>query len=112
VRVERKDGDVVVHLIDCDALNDQSMLALKTELVALVENLGAVHVLLDLTGVRIVTSDGLGLIIILHTKLQAAGGRLTITGVNPAVYEVFEVTQLTRLFDVRLAEPTTKGKAG
>jgi anti-sigma B factor antagonist len=110
--VERKEGDVVVHLIDCDALNDQSLPILKTEFVALVENLGPVHVLLDLSGVRIVTSDGLGLIIVLNTKLRAAGGRLTIVGASPTVNEVFEVTQLTRLFDVHVAAPASKGKAG
>jgi anti-anti-sigma factor len=52
---------------------------------------------LDLAAVRFVSGTGLGKLVALHHRVAARGGRLTLTRVDPLVYEV---TRLTRLLDV------------
>src|SRR5437588_8089939 len=87
--VQHKEGGVVVRLIDCDTLNDQSIPRVKDQLTGLIKEEGAVKLLLDLGGVRFMTSDGLGLLVGLHTKVRAAGGHLSLCGVNDALRELF-----------------------
>jgi anti-anti-sigma factor len=58
---------------------------------------------LDLSGVRIPSAGGLGGLVRLHTALRARGGRLVLLNVRPWAYEVFAVTRLTEVLDVRAA---------
>jgi anti-anti-sigma factor len=56
---------------------------------------------LDLGGVRIPTASGLGALVALHEKLRRRGGRLVLSNVQPWAYEVFSLTRLTEVLDVR-----------
>jgi anti-anti-sigma factor len=61
------------------------------------------HVLLDLSGVCMPTAGGLGALVGLHKQVRDHGGRLVLLNVQPWAYEVFAVTRLTELMDVRAA---------
>ena len=56
---------------------------------------------LDLGGVCIPTAGGLGALLSLHKELRRRGGRLVLWNVRPWAYEVFAVTRLTEVLDVR-----------
>jgi anti-anti-sigma factor len=56
---------------------------------------------LDLARVRFLTSTVLGQLVGLHRRVRAAGGELTLLNVAGDVYEVFVVTRLHQLLDVR-----------
>jgi anti-anti-sigma factor len=101
LRVEQADSGVVVHVIGCDTLNEQSAPVVKEQLIALVKEKGAVPMLLDLGSVRFLTSDGLGMLVAIHTKVRNSGGKLTLCGINDTIQELFEVTQLVRVLDIR-----------
>src|SRR5262249_3876585 len=101
LRVQRTETEVVVQLVDCSMLNDENAPEVKAELNELVAQLGPAQVLLDLSNVTFMSSDGLGTLMVLHSKLCAAGGHLTICNASPAVMEILEITQVTRLLDVR-----------
>jgi anti-anti-sigma regulatory factor len=58
---------------------------------------------LDLAGVDIPTAGGLGGLVSLHHALRRRGGKLVLRNVRPWAYEVFSVTALTTVFDVRPA---------
>ncbi len=59
------------------------------------------RILLDLGGVTYLTSTALGTLVSLHKKVRAADGQLVLTNVTAAVYEIFLLTRLDRLLDVR-----------
>jgi anti-anti-sigma factor len=67
---------------------------------------GAYAVHLDLGAVHMPTAGGLGQLVALHCELRAAGVTLVLCNVNRPAYEVFEVTGLARLLDLRLAFAT------
>ena len=67
------------------------------------EGLADVRLCLDLSGVRIPTAGGLGGLLRLHKSLRARGGRLVLLNVRPWAFEVFAVTRLTEVLDVRAA---------
>jgi len=58
---------------------------------------------LDLGGVRIPTASGLGALLGLSQALRARGGHLALVNVRPWTYEVFTLTRLTEVLDVRAA---------
>ena len=74
------------------------------QLLRLADAAGAGEVRLDFAAVEYVSSTGLGQLLVLHKRLRAAGGRLSLCNVRPAVYEVFAVTRLTGVFNVRPQE--------
>jgi anti-sigma B factor antagonist len=56
---------------------------------------------LDLDDVQYLASITMGRLIVLDKKLRDAGGRLHLCNLNRQVYDVFRVSRLTLLLDVR-----------
>ena len=105
LRVEQADSGVVVHLTGCDTLNETTAPAVKEQLMSLVKELGPAKVRLSLKNVRFLTSDGLGMLVAIHSKVRNAGGNLTLCEVNDTIFELFEVTQLVRVLDIQREPP-------
>jgi anti-anti-sigma factor len=62
---------------------------------------------LDLGNVVFLSSTTLGLLVGFHKRLQEAGGRLIVTNVHGEIHEVFSVTKLDHVFEIRSAEPAS-----
>lgn len=60
---------------------------------------GINKVVIDLSKVKWVNSQGLGMLMSCHTSLQNAKGRLAIAGVTEKVNSLFMITQLITIFD-------------
>jgi anti-sigma B factor antagonist len=54
--------------------------------------------ILDLSGVPYLDSSGLGSLVSAYTSCQKAGRRVALTGVNPRVLKVFEITKMEPVF--------------
>ena len=104
LKVERAEDGAVVRLIGCALLDEESTPAVKDQLTDLAEELGPAALRLDLHGVRLLSSTGLGMIVALHRQLKGQGGQLTLCGVTAPLHEIFEVTLLTRVLDIRRDE--------
>jgi anti-anti-sigma factor len=90
------------------ALDEGSTEWLADELSRLVEEQGRCRLLLDLANVVYLNSGTLGVLLLLHRKLQRVGGQLRLCNVSEFVYEIFAITHLHRLIEVRRAgEPAT-----
>ncbi len=89
----------LVLRLSADLLTAESV----REAVRLPDEPAAVRLYLDLSGVRIPTAGALGSLIGLHRDLRARGGRLVLLNVQPLAFEVFTITRLTEVLDVRAA---------
>jgi anti-anti-sigma factor len=65
-------------------------------------------VLLDLADVDALTAAALGRLVVLYRRLRRDGGRLVLANVSPLLHEVFAVTRLDTLFEVRGAGQGTE----
>ena len=54
--------------------------------------------ILDFSGVPYLDSSGLGSLVSAYTSCQKAGRRVALTGVNPRVLKVFEITKVEPVF--------------
>ena len=95
-------GEVaVVRFRDQKILDDLNIQELGQELFGLVEGENRSKLLLNFSGVDFLSSSALGKLITLDKKVKAAGGMLKLCRIRPEIYEVFAITKLNRLFDIK-----------
>jgi anti-sigma B factor antagonist len=98
-------GDVtVVRFRDHKIVEDINIQELGQEMFHLVEGDGRDRLLLDFSSVDFLSSAALGKLITLDKKMKAHGGALKLSNIRPEIYEVFIITKLNRLFDIRTDE--------
>src|SRR5690348_16189716 len=95
--------DVTVATFTAGSMDESNAEAAGRELSALVEPLGEGWLQLDLGAVRMLTSMALVKLFSLYRKVLLGGGRLTLSNVRPEVYELFSITRLIDIMDVRPA---------
>jgi anti-sigma B factor antagonist len=108
-------GDlIVVYFAGYRAQLDEEVLDhIDGQLLALADEPSDSDLLLDFGNVEYVSSRALGTLVSLHKRLLARSRHLTVGNLRPDVYEVFAVTRLDQLLDLRLAgqgdEPEAEG---
>jgi anti-anti-sigma factor len=104
LQVKTARDSTVIELL-ADRLDEWNAEALGKELTDLVAHLGAHPLQLDFDRVEYISSTGLAKIVDLSKAVRTAGGQLALTNLNRHVYEVFEVTQLTKILDLQAKHP-------
>ena len=95
-------GDVtVVRFVDQKILDEAKIQQLGQELFDLVEVDGCSKILLNFTSVEFLSSAALGKLITLDKKVKGRGGTLKLSNIRPEIYEVFAITKLNKLFDIK-----------
>ncbi len=57
--------------------------------------------LFNMTNVEYIDSSGLGVLVAIQKKSQQKGGGVTIEGLRGDVREIFDLTRLTKVFEIR-----------
>jgi len=100
-----KIGDVtVVKFVDKKILDEAGIQELGAELFSLVEHDNRRSILLNFDNVDFLSSAALGKLITLDRKVKQAQGRLKMSNIRPEILEVFQVTKLNKVFDIRAEE--------
>ena len=101
LQVRTVDGVAVARLVDAEILFAEAAVhALGDELDDLVVRQGQTRLVLDLGGVRYMSSAMLAKLVALEQKARQAGGRLRLCGVGPTVRDILGVSHLDRVFDI------------
>jgi anti-anti-sigma factor len=58
------------------------------------------QMVMNFANVRFMTSAMLGLLIRVHKRVTEHGGQLRLCNLEPSLRKVFEITQLTKIFDI------------
>lgn len=90
-------GQVLVSL--SGGLYVEGAAALREKLLSFVEQ-GHVHYTIDLSKVDYIDSSGLGVLVAIQKRALQKGGGVRIKGVQGLVKEVFELTRLTKVFEI------------
>jgi len=100
-----KVGDVtVVKLLDKKILDEAGIQELGLELFSLVEQDNRKSILLNFSNVEFLSSAALGKLITLDRKVKSHKGRLKMSNIRPEILEVFQITKLNKVFDIRADE--------
>ncbi|MEI6367779.1 MAG: STAS domain-containing protein [Planctomycetota bacterium] len=97
-----KIGDVtVVKFLDKKILDEANIQELGLELFSLIEHDNRKSILLNFSDVEFLSSAALGKLITLDRKVKASKGRLKMSNIRPEIFEVFQITKLNKVFDIR-----------
>ena len=100
--VVTENGDVtVVNFVDRKILDESNIQTLGQELFALVEKENRKKILLNFSAVEFLSSAALGKLINLDNKVKVNSGILKLSNIRPEIYEVFAITKLNRIFDIK-----------
>jgi len=99
-------GDVtIVRFRDQKILDDLNIQELGRELFRLVEVENRHRLLLNFSAVEFLSSAALNKLISLEKKVRAVQGTLKLCCIQPETYEVFVITKLDGVFDIKETEP-------
>lgn len=94
-------GATVARFNDKKILDESNIQLIGDQLFSLVDDDGRNKIVLDFTNVDYLSSAALGKLITLDKKVKAAQGQLRLCCIHPDIYEVFEITRLNKIFDIR-----------
>ena len=89
---------------DKKILDEASIQELGAELFGLVEQQSMGDILLNFTNVEFLSSAALGKLITLDRKVKTSKGRMKMCNIRPEIFEVFQITKLNKVFDIRKDE--------
>ena len=101
ITVLEEGGVSVVRFIDKKIVDSGTIEQLGEELNALVTNEKRNMLLLNFDSVEFMSSAALNKLISLNKKVKDAAGRLKLACLRPEIEEVFRITRLDRVFDLR-----------
>jgi anti-sigma B factor antagonist len=96
-------GITVVNFVDKEIRSEADIEQLGAELSSLVD--GPRKIVLNFGNLTYLSSETLGKLITAHRSIQAAGGGLRLCCLAPRIREIFRITTLAELFDIRKDEP-------
>ena len=112
ITVTDNGGVSVIRFVDKKIVDSGSIEQLGEELNSLVTVSKLDTILLNFDGVEFMSSAALNKLISLNTKVKAVAGRLKLCGLRAEIKEVFTITRLDRVFDLRKTEADAIAEIG
>jgi anti-sigma B factor antagonist len=102
-RLELRDlGDVtVVTFTDRYLLDQKQLQMIGDQLSSVVDEMGRRKLVLNFSNIQDISSLALGMVMTLHKKIRAAGGKLVLCRIDPQIREVMALTQLDEVLAIR-----------
>jgi anti-sigma B factor antagonist len=98
-------GEVaLVRFLDRKIIDAANIQELGEELFALVEKEQKKNLLLNFANVEFLSSAALNKLIILDKKVKSAAGKMRLCNLRPEIFEVFAITRLNTVFDIKPSE--------
>ena len=95
-------GDVtVIRFADRRTLDGSNMEEIRGELFGLVGEGSSKKFLVNFLDVKFISSEPLNYMLLLNKRLKANGGSLRLCSLCPQVREIFTVTKLDQVFDIK-----------
>lgn len=91
----------VVQLADRKILDEISITQIGEQLKSLVAQSKPPRVVLDFSNVAHMSSSALGMLISLNKRIREESGQLRLCCIQPTIHEVFVITRLTEIFEIR-----------
>lgn len=102
ITVGHTDKATIVTFTNKRMLEEWDIQMLQDLIMEVIEQTQRIKLILDFRNVRFISSSaGLGALIRISKKVYESKGRLRLCNLSPKVYEIFEITWLTKVFDIQ-----------
>jgi len=110
LRVRAVERTALVRFVDAEVLfEEEAVRAVGQWLHRLVREDGHTRLVVNLAGVRYVSSEVLGTLAAVQQEVGAARGRITLCGLEPLLRDMLRITGLDRVFDICIDEVEALG---
>jgi anti-sigma B factor antagonist len=99
--VECANGGTIVRFEARSILEAATAREVAEDLYALVDQHGMIDLVVDLAGVRFLSSETLGTLVGLQRKARAAGGKIVLTGLGPNIARMLRITRLDSVLTIQ-----------
>lgn len=99
--VKNEDGVTVVEFENRKILDELTINQIFEKLNELADAENVPLILLNFRKVEHLSSAALGALITLNKKVGQRNGRLVLANIHPQIYEVFKITRLDKVFEIR-----------
>lgn len=99
--VQNIEDATIVTLHDDRIVEPDHIAQLEESIMAVVDKASRLNLILDFCHVRSLSSALLGLLVKIHKRLSERKGHLELCNVDPGIYEVFKITRLDKVLDVK-----------
>jgi stage II sporulation protein AA (anti-sigma F factor antagonist) len=100
LKVEHAMGTTFVTLQETHILEENQIKELEESIMPSVEKVSSEKLVLNFADVQFMSSSFLGLLAKIHKRVSEQGGNLALCKVDPSIYKVFEITNLTKVFQI------------
>jgi len=101
IQIIEAEGVQIVSFTDRLLFDDRTVREVSEQLNAALPNDGkAIRLILNFTGVDLISSSLLGKLILLQRRVDGSGGKLRLCELSPTVQSVFKTSNLDRLFGI------------
>ena len=91
--------DIAVMAFTVASISDFEKIAKIAKKVGqFIEEQRPAKIIFDFEGVKFFSSQVLGLLIDMRSKLQAYNGEVVVSAINPQLYRIFKITNLDKIF--------------
>jgi anti-anti-sigma factor len=102
ITVGHTDKATIVTFTNKRMLEEWDIQTLQELIIAVIEQTQRIQLILDFRNVQFISSSaGLGALIRISKKVYERVGQLRLCNINPKVYEIFEITWLTKVLDIQ-----------
>ena len=101
IKVNQSGQVTVVTFNDSKIIDEVEIQEFGQELYDLVEREGRKKIVLNFGNVEFLSSAALGKLIGFDKRVKTNGAELMLSNIRPEIYEVFAITKLTKLFDIK-----------
>ena len=106
IHSRREAGCLVVEVLTARVTEGPVIDSIQQQLINLLGEDAGQRVVLDLGRVEIMSSAMLSVLVQAYRQLAESCGRLVLSGLQPPVLKVFEITRLNQLFRLEADVPT------
>jgi anti-sigma B factor antagonist len=92
---------LVITLLTAQLLEEAEIATLEQSLINTVKQANNVNIVLNFENVTFLSSAVLRVLIKVNTVIAERHGKLLLCGIAPKILEVFKITRLNKVFDIR-----------
>ncbi len=96
----RANGAHIIKFAHIDELDPSCLGEARRYIVDLLKTEEPIKLVLDLEEVELLSSEAIGLIVVMGNTIRPRGGQLHVANISARTYSVFEVAQLSNLIRV------------
>ena len=101
VNFSEEGAATIVELVDKKILDEVAIMEIGDQLSALVSQADSPRLVLDFQNVRHMSSSALGMLVTIRRQVKDKGGQLRLCNIGETIHEIFVITRLGEIFDIR-----------